>query len=102
MDDLDADSDGDTPLPFIEVKVGDERTNLHAFIDTELTGTQFQCLSGMTLSPTHAHFKDYLVHLTPTLCLGTLKLFFDELTYGDKFFVTQPKVQDIPLTLTRT
>lgn len=63
----------------------------------------YACLSGMSLIPTHAHFKDYSGHVTPALGLGTLKLFVDELTCDeDKFFVTQPKVQDVPLILGRT
>ena len=62
----------------------------------------YKQLKGVELKETTTTFKSFIGHkITPHgVCM--LQVFVDELAYGDKFFVTQVGLQDVPVILGRT
>ena len=96
----------ETPLPFIEINVANQ-IQTHAFIDTGADGNTishelFESLHDIELNETNTQFQDYSRHTAPAFGLCELPIFVKELICGDEFFVTQPKLQDVPVILGRT
>ena len=96
----------ETPLPFIEINVANQ-IQTHAFIDTGVDGNTishelFESLHDIDFTETNTQFQDYPGHTAPAFGLCKLPIFVKELICGDEFFVTQPKLQDVPVILGRT
>ena len=99
--------DDETPPPFIAVQIGKERLPTYAFIDSGADGNTisyelFQKLKNVHLKETNAMFKSFTGHTTKAQGVCELLLHVSELICGDKFFVTQVGMQDVPLILGRT
>ncbi len=54
------------------------------------------------LKKTNTQFQDYSGHTAPAFGICELPILVKELICGDEFFVTQPKLQDVPVILGRT
>ena len=79
----------------------------HAFLDTGADGNTishelYACLNNVVISPTNTQFQDYIGHRAPAFGICDLKILIQGLTCGDEFFVTQPKLQDVPMILGRS
>ena len=61
----------------------------------------FKTLKNIHLKDTDAVFRSYTGHMTRALGMCKLDLNVSKLICGDKFFVTQPKMQDEPVILGR-
>ena len=99
--------DDETPPPFIAVKISKERLPTYAFIDSRVDGNTisyklFQKLKNVNLKETNAMFKYFTGHTTKAQGVCEMLLHVSELICGDKFFVTQVGMQDVPLILGRT
>ena len=104
--DNDKDED-ETPPPFIAVQLGKERLETYAFIDSEVDGNTisyelFWTLKNVNLIDTDAMFWAYIGHTTQAFGMCKLDLNVSELICGDKFFVTLPEMQDVPIILGQT
>ena len=78
-----------------------------AFIDSGANGNTisyelYKQLKDVELQKTTTTFKSFTGHKTKPHGVCMLQVFIDELTYGDKFFVTQVGLQDVPIILGRT
>ena len=78
-----------------------------AFIDSGANGNTishelYKQLKEVELHKTTTTFKSFTGHKTKPHGVCMLQVFVDELTCGDKFFVTQARLQDVPIILSRT
>ena len=101
---LEIENDEETPQPFIAVQIGNERKRTYAFIDSGADGNTisyelFKELGNIELKETKAVFKSYTGHMNNAHGVCDLTLFVSELMCGDKFYVTQVKMQDVPIIL---
>ena len=62
----------------------------------------YKQLEDVELQKTTTTFKSFIGHKTKPHGVCMLQVFVDELTCGDKFFVTQAGLQDVPIILGRT
>ena len=100
-------NEDETPPPFIAVELGKECRQTYAFIDSGTDGNTilyelFKKLEDMKLIEIEAIFQAYMGHNTREFGLCKLDLNVSELICGDKFFVTLPEMQDVPIILERT
>ena len=94
----------ETPPPFIAIQVGQERRETYAFIDSKANGNTisyelFRKLKDVTLIKIDAVLQTYIGHTTRAFGMCKLELNVSELKCGDKFFVTLPEMQDVPIIL---
>ena len=80
---------------------------IQAFIDSGIDGNTisyelFKQLKGVELHKTTTIFKSFTSQKTEPHEVCMLNIFVDELSCGDKFFVTQVGLQDVPIILGRT
>ena len=83
----------ETPQLIITIYVGEERLVTQAFIDSEankntISYELYKQLKGVELYETTTTFKSFTRHKTKPHGVCMLQVFVDELTCGDKFFVT--------------
>ena len=83
----------ETPQLVITMQVGEERLVTQAFIDSGANGNTisyelYKKLKGLELHGTTTMFKSFIGHKTKPHGVCRLQVFVDELSYGDKFFVT--------------
>ena len=79
---------------------------MQALIDTGLdcntiSNKLFETLEGVALQPTNAILRLFTAHTTKPRGICNLVVFVDELSCGDKFFVTQSDLQDVSIILQR-
>ena len=97
---VDSEKDEDeTPPPFIEVQLGKEQIETYAFIDfgvdrNTISYELFQTLNNVNLIDIDDVFQAYTSHTTKAFGMCKLDLNVSKLICGDKFFVTQPEMQD--------
>ena len=94
------------PQPIINIQIGNEQKLVQALIDTGLdcniiSNNLFEILEGVALQPTNAILRLFTAHTTKPRGICNLVVFVDELSYGDKFFVTQSDLQDVSVILGR-
>ena len=97
----------ETPQPIITIQVGEEQLVTQAFIDSGAYGNTisnelYKQLKDVELHETTTVLKLFSGHKTKPHGVCMLQVFFDELSCGDKFFVTQVGLQDVPIILSRT
>ena len=103
IDDRKKDEDK-TLSPFIAVQLGNEQQQTYALIDSRADGNTisyvlFRKLKDVKLIEIDAMFQAYTGHTTRSFGMCKLYLNVSELICGDKFFVTLPKMQDVPIIL---
>ena len=86
--------DEEIPQPIITIQVGEERLVTQAFIDSGADGNTisyefYKQLKGVEIHKTTTTFKSSTGHKTKPHGVCMLPIFVDELTCGNKFFVTQ-------------
>ena len=96
----------EVPKPIIHVQIGKERILVRAFLDTGADGNLisnklYQQLQGIKLEKKPMKLQTFLGETIKPVGVCMLDLYVNELTCGDKFFVTQAGMQDIPLILGR-
>ena len=101
------DNDGKMPQLFIVVEIGKEHIQTYAFIDFGADGNtisyeMFKPLKHVNLKDIDDVFQSYTGHKTQAFGVCKLDLNVSELICKDKFFVTLPKMQDVPIILGRT
>ena len=99
--------DEDVPQPIILIQIGLERKIVKALIDTRLDCNTisyelFQTLNDVALQPTNAILRSFTSHITQPKGVCNLMVHVEQLSCGDKFFVTQTKMQDVSIILGRT
>lgn len=104
---VDDQSDDETPWPFIVVQIGNERNPTFTFIDSWADGNTisyelYQTLKNVDLQETNAVFKAYTGATVKARGMCHIMLHVRELMCGDKFFVTQPLMQDVSIILGQT
>ena len=104
---MDQDLEEKTPQPFIAIYIGKGGFQTYAFINSGVDGNTisfmlYTKLQDAQLTLTDAVFEAYTSHQTKALRFCALRMFVSELNCGDKFFVTQDRMQDVPLILGRT
>ena len=97
----------ETPQPFIAVCIRKEEIQTYAFIDSEadrntISYELYTKLQDAQLTQTDAVFEAYTSHQTKAFGCCALPMFVNEVTCGDKFFVTQAGMQDVPIILGRS
>ena len=80
---------------------------MQALIDTgsdcnTISNDLFDQLEGVALQPTNAILRLFTAHTTKPRGMCNSVVFVDELSCGDKFFVTQADLQDVSIILGRT
>ena len=104
---IDSEKDKDkTPPPFIGVQFGQEQQETYAFIDSQANGNTisyelFQTLKNVNLIDIGDMFQAYTGHTIRAFGMCKLDLNVSELICKDKFFVTLPEMQDVPIILGR-
>ena len=101
------DEQEETPQPFIEVQFQNREISTFALSDTGANGNTmsyefFRTLTNVDLQHTNAHFQTFTKQITGAKGVCEVQMYVSELTCGDKFFVTQPLMQDIPILLGRS
>ena len=99
-----ADDEEETPLPFIAICLGIERLETYAFIDSGVDGNTisyelFQKLKDVKLIEIDAVFEANIGHKMQAFGMCSLDLNVSELICGEKFFVTLPKMQNVPIIM---
>ena len=84
----------ETPQPIITIQVGEERLVTQAFIDSGANGNTisyelYKRLKDVELHKTTTIFKSFTSHKRKPHGVCMLQVYIDELSCGDKFFVTQ-------------
>ena len=82
------------PPPIITIQIGNERKLVQALIDiwsdcNTISKDLFDQLEGIALLPTNTILRSFTTHTTKPRGICNLVIFVDELSCGDKFFVTQ-------------
>ena len=101
---VDQDLEEETPQPFIAVRIGEEEIQTYAFIDSGADGDTdsyelYTKLQDTQLVQTNAVFQAYMGHQAKALGCCKLHMLVNELTCGDKFFIIQARMQDVPIVL---
>ena len=101
------DLEEETPQPFIAIRIIKEEIQTYTFIDFGADGNTisyelYTKLQGAQLTQTNVVFEAYTGHQTKALGCCKLNMFVNELICGDKFFVTQAGMQDVPIILGRS
>ena len=96
-----------TTPPFIAVLLGKEHQQTYAFIDFGADGKTisyalFREFKDVKLIEIDVGFEAYTSHKTRAFGMCKLDLNVSELICRDKFFVTLPEMQDVPIILRRT
>ena len=94
------------PQPIITIQIGNEQKLVQALIDTgsdcnTISEDLFDQLEGIALQPTNTILKLFTAHTTKPRGICNLVVYVDELSCGDKFFVTQSDLQDVSVILGR-
>ena len=81
------------PQPITSIQIGCEQKIVKALIDTSsdcntISYDLFQMLKGVVVQPTNAIPKPFTSHTTKPKGVCNLVVHVDELSCGDKFFVT--------------
>ena len=92
--------------PIITIQIGDEQKMVQALIDTgsdcnTISNKLFETLEGVALQPTNAILRLFTTHTTKPRGICNLVIFVDELSCGDKFFVTHSDLQVVSIILGR-